>query len=245
MNNLSAEAVLKVWEQGLSRPLLDRSLMLLAAAFPETGPDALAELTIGSRDVCLLLLRERLFGSKLVNNAVCPHCGERIEWEQDIAELVAGSADVSAAGRFTLQQDGYDLCFRLPNSKDMAGLQGITQAEEAQKHLLDSLIISAEYAGQACEPGQIPEPVVRALNERIEALDPQAEIRIQLTCPECSKQWDVFFDIAGFLWTEINDWAERMLQSVHKLARAYGWPERDILNLSPIRRQLYLGMVGP
>lgn len=245
MKNLSAGELLNVWEQGLNRPLLDRSLMLMAAVFPETRPEALAELSIGSRDVCLLLLRERLFGNKLVNNAICPQCAERIEWEQNIADLVAGSAHLSATDRFSLQQDGYSLCFRLPNSKDMAALQGIAEVELAQKRLLNSLIISAEHAGQACEPAQIPEPVVRALNERIEALDPQAEIRIQLTCPACSNCWDVFFDITGFLWAEINDWAERMLQAVHKLARAYGWSECDILNLSPVRRQLYLGMVGP
>ncbi|PPD25939.1 MAG: phage baseplate protein, partial [Methylomonas sp.] len=190
-------------------------------------------------------LRERLFGAKLVNNAVCPQCEERIEWEQNIADLVVGSADVSATDRFSLQQDGYRLCFRLPNSKDMAGLEGLSEIERAQKQLLKRLIVSAEYAGRACEPEQIPESVVRALNERIEALDPQAEIRIQLTCPECSNRWDVFFDIAGFLWAEVNEWAERMLQSIHKLAWAYGWSERDILNLSPVRRQLYLGMIGP
>jgi len=42
---------------------------------------------------------------------------------------------------------------------------------------------------------------------------------------------------------EVNEWAERQLQTVHKLARAYGWTEREILNLSPVRRQLYLGMI--
>ncbi|MEA1978379.1 MAG: phage baseplate protein, partial [Chloroflexota bacterium] len=65
-----------------------------------------------------------------------------------------------------------------------------------------------------------------------------------LTCPECSHQWEVLFDIASFLWTEINNWAERTLRTVHQLASAYGWAEREILNLSPVRRQLYLGMVN-
>jgi len=34
------------------------------------------------------------------------------------------------------------------------------------------------------------------------------------------------------------------LSDVHTLARAYGWRERDILTLSPTRRQFYLNMVG-
>ena len=79
MRDLNAEELLNVWEQGINRPMLQKTLVLLAAAFPEMGGDRLAELSIGSRDTCLLLLRERLFGSRLVNNAVCPACAERIE----------------------------------------------------------------------------------------------------------------------------------------------------------------------
>ena len=97
---------------------------------------------------------------------------------------------------------------------------------------------------QAARIDLLPESVIQALNRRIEELDPQAEVRINLCCPVCSYRWEVFFDIASFLWAEINEWAVRMLQTVHKLARAYGWSEREILNLSPVRRQLYLGMVG-
>ena len=85
--------------------------------------------------------------------------------------------------------------------------------------------------------------MLTALEYRAEELDPQAEIKMNLTCPQCSHKWDVLFDISSFLWAEINQWAEQMLRTVHKLASAYGWSESDILNLSPVRRQLYLGLV--
>jgi len=245
MRNLNTIDVLNVWEQGLNRPLLQRTLMLLAAAFPELSLDGVANLSIGTRDACLLLLRERLFGSRLVNNAVCPQCTMRIEWEQEISDLVVNTFDSQIAQQYCLETDDYQLCFRLPNSIDLAEVEGCGNAESALQHLLERCILSAEYAGAFCNIDQLPESVVQALSQRIEELDPQAEVRINLTCPECSHNWDVFFDIANFLWAEINEWAERMLQTVHKLARAYGWTEREILNLSPVRRQLYLGMVGP
>ena len=244
MRNLNAVDMLTVWEQGLNRSLLQRTLILLIAAFPEMAPDAIAELSIGSRDACLLLVRERLFGSRLVNNAVCPQCTGRIEWEQDISDIVVETSDSSAAHQFSLEKDDYRLCFRLPNSIDMAELEGSSNAAAALQQLLRRCILSVEYAGTNCDIDQLPESVIQTLNQRIEELDPQAEVRINLTCPDCSHRWEVFFDIAGFLWTEINEWAERMLRTVHKLARAYGWTEREILNLSPVRRQLYLGMVG-
>ncbi|MGZ8158732.1 MAG: T4 family baseplate hub assembly chaperone [Methylobacter sp.] len=245
MRNLNAADMLNVWEQGLNRSLLQRTLILLVAAFPEMGPDTIAELSIGSRDGYLLTVRERLFGSRLVNNAVCPKCTGRIEWEQEISELVVENAGHHPAEqRNRLEIDDYRLDFRLPNSVDMAGLEGSSSAAVALKQLLKRCILSAEHAGTNCDIDQLPEPVIQALNQRIEELDPQAEIRINLTCPDCSHRWEVFFDIAGFLGAEINDWAERTIHSVHKLARAYGWTEQEILNLSPVRRQLYLGMVG-
>jgi len=244
MRNLSAEDMLNVWEQGLNRSMLDKALILLVAAFPEMTPESIAQLSIGSRDTCLFLLRERLFGSRLVNNAVCPKCASRIEWEQEIAEILVDASGFHASRQFSLEQEGYDINFRLPNSLDLSEIEGITHTQSAEKQLLKRCVLSAQYAGVTCDVGQLPETVIQALNNRIEALDPQAEVRIQLACPECSHAWEVFFDIAGFLWSEINDWAERMLKTVHKLARAYGWTEREILNLSPVRRQLYLGMVG-
>ena len=244
MRNLNAVDMLNVWEQGLNRSLLQRTLVLLVAAFPEMNPDTIAELSIGSRDACLLLLRERLFGSRLVNNAVCPQCAERIEWEQEISDIVVETSDRPTAQQFSLERDDYRLCFRLPNSIDIAEVEDSSNAGVALQQLLSRCILSAEHAGALIGIEQLPDHVIQALNQRIEELDPQAEVRINLTCPDCLHNWEVFFDIASFLWAEINEWAERMLQTVHKLARAYGWTEREILNLSPVRRQLYLGMVG-
>jgi hypothetical protein len=74
--------------------------------------------------------------------------------------------------------------------------------------------------------------------------DPLADIQLGMTCPFCDHRWRVVFDIVSFLWTEIEAWAWRMLADVHTLAQAYGWGEREILTLSPTRRQFYLDMVG-
>ncbi len=52
------------------------------------------------------------------------------------------------------------------------------------------------------------------------------------------------FDILSYLWTEIEDWAQRLLVDVHTLAVSYGWSERDILALSPRRRRMYLELLG-
>jgi hypothetical protein len=50
-------------------------------------------------------------------------------------------------------------------------------------------------------------------------------------------------DIARYLWDELDDWAQDLLAEVDVLARHYAWSERDILSLTPIRRQFYLDLV--
>lgn len=245
MKSLSAAELLYVWEKGLNQPILHRTLILLTAACPEMEADAVAELNIGERDARLLQLREWMFGPRLVNTASCPKCAGHVEWENDIADLyVHPSASSSTADEFSLQAGKYHLRFRLPNSVDIAAVLDESKAASKPADLLKRCIVTAERAGKTYDKNRLPKQALETLSHHIETLDPQAEIRIELTCPECSHHWEILFDIANFLWSEINSWAERTLSTVHQLAGAYGWSEQEILNLSPVRRQLYLGMVN-
>lgn len=244
MRNLAAADVLNIWERGLNESPLHRTMIMLAAALPELSGDDIAQLSIGKRDDYLMLLRERLFGSRLVNTAVCPSCSELMEWDNRISDMRSPSHPESRGREIhTLKLEDYRLEFRLPNSADIASLGDIDTAEIAAKELLNRCVTGVTVDGGDSDIEELPEHVVVALGERIEMLDPQAEIRISLDCPNCQHNWTVLFDVAGFLWTEINAWAERMLKTVHTLARAYCWTEKDILELSPIRRQLYLGLL--
>jgi hypothetical protein len=73
--------------------------------------------------------------------------------------------------------------------------------------------------------------------------DPLADVQLALTCPACDHKWEQAFDIADFLWNEIQAWAQQTLRDVHSLALVYGWREADVLALSPTRRQMYLELV--
>jgi hypothetical protein len=245
MKALKADELLTVWEQGLNQPLLRRALILLAAAFPEIPADRLAQLSIGQRDGLLMQIRECLFGQTLLNTAVCPECNERIEWQNTISDfLLIGEEVKKPEDKFDLNTNGYQLLFRLPNSLDMTAVVNSTPVEQQQHKLLSRCVLNIEQEGMGMNLDQLPDSAIQALIARMEELDPQADIRLNLTCPECSHAWTVLFDIASFLWIEVNDWAERMLRTVYQLAAGYGWSERDILNLSPVRRQLYLGLMG-
>lgn len=244
MNALRSEELLEAWEQGLERPPLQRALVILAAAYPELGSEQLLSLSIGGRDSLLLRLREYLFGRTLQNAATCPECRQRVEWESTTTDFLIQDADDSTGTEdLELTADGYRITFGLPNSRDLSVALAVEDEESAGRALLSRCVRRAEFAGSHCDVESLPGSVVTSLNEQIASADPQADLRVSLTCPHCSHVWQLRFDIASYLWTEINDWAQRTLSVVGRLAAAFGWSERDILNLSPARRRAYLGML--
>lgn len=245
MKPLTANELLTVWERGLNLPLPQKTINLLVQACPDMDADAVARLSIGERDARLLLLREWMFGTRLLNMAVCPGCSEHIEWETRVEDIrLQPLQKHDSSQEFSLEKDEFSVRFRLPCSLDISTVIADGTGPPDPAKLMASCILDSNRAGEPCEVDSLPDNVVQALNRRMEEEDPQADIRMVLTCPGCSHQWEARFDIANYLWLEIDGWAERILPAVHKLARAYGWAERDILNMSPVRRQLYLGMVG-
>jgi hypothetical protein len=216
--------------------------MLLAAACPETPREALATLSIGRRDASLLTLREWTFGPSMSSVAVCPQCGQKVELCFDVSDVRAenalGTPEIAVAAA------GYELQVRLPNSTDLSAIAGEPGADRQRRLLFERCLIVARRDGQPATPRELPSETIDAVAERLAEADPQADVQIAISCPFCGNGWQAAFDIVTFLWSEIEAWACRVLRDVHTLASAYGWCERDILALSPARRQFYLEMVG-
>ncbi|MGD1992197.1 MAG: phage baseplate protein [Anaerolineae bacterium] len=246
MRALSAGELLSVWEQGLAQPAAQRALMLLTAAYPEATPETLAHLSIGQRDHRLLQLRESTFGSQLVSVANCPVCGDYLELVFTVAELQLPHPNnvPSENTPLTLEMGGYEAHFRLPDSLDLAAAADCEDAAAARHLLLTRCLVSASREGEEVDIDQLPEDVIQAMVTRMAQTDPQADVRLALSCPACGHEWEMLFDIVSFFWKEIDAWAVRALHEVHALASAYGWDEADILAMSPARRRFYLEMIG-
>lgn len=116
-------------------------------------------------------------------------------------------------------------------------------AKDYRNKLLSRCLIEAEKKGEPVTVEQLPEKVFDAIENRMAVADPQADLQINLTCPACGHRWRTAFDIFSYLWTEIDAWAQRILREIHVLASNYGWPEKDILAMNPLRRQIYLEMI--
>ena len=252
MRPLAAAELLDLWEQGLSVPLVTRTLLLLTQACSDTTRDALARLPIGHRDALLLKLREWTFGPRLDSVVDCPQCGERLEITLDISDLLTTAGEAPPETLF-LQAEGYRVSYRLPNSYDLMALVDTENPEARLQALLGRCLIEArslvetgddEQAEPALALDQLPEPVVAAMRQQMSEADPLGDIRFALACPSCDHRWSALFDIVSFFWREIDDWARRTLREVHSLGRAYGWSEADILTLTAWRRHAYLEMIA-
>ncbi len=211
---LSAATVLNAWETGLAENPVRRALTLLSLLWPEAASQELAEMSIGRRDWYLFRLREYLFGTGMEALVPCPQCGERLELALNSVEL-RGIHEPSAENASVLAlADGKQLHYRLPNSNDLLALETGPGAEEARRQLLARCVLDD------VPEAELMMDALDALGSQLEQVDPAADIRLDLRCPACGHSWLESFDIASFLWNEINGWALRTLRQVHLLASA-------------------------
>ncbi|MFO7539814.1 MAG: phage baseplate protein [Chloroflexota bacterium] len=238
LHSIPDQALLTIWEQGWSQPPVWRALLLLAGALPDASTDELAALPIGRRDRHLLALRERLFGPNLPGVAACPACTEQLEFSFSVADVMV--VDETAATE--LNSRGYRLRLRPPNSQDLLAVARLDDPTEAEQQLLARCIVEATRQGKTAHANRLPAAVRQAVEAQLAAIDPQANVTINLNCPACRHEWSLLFDILSYLWQELDTWAWRTLYEVHQLAAAYGWREADSLALSPWRRRQYLEM---
>jgi hypothetical protein len=240
VRTLTDHEVLCTWETGLTQHPVDRALTILATAFPDTGRDRLASMSVGQRDGHLMDIREANFGSGVSGVAECPECGELLEWSLDLGEIRSPLEDASEGGPNRLSLQEYELLYRLPDSTDLAAVVPGGDVAVGRTALLRRCVLEARREGVEIEPLSLPEEIILGLAAEMEARDPQAETLLDFECPECGARWQALFDILAFLWAEIQARARRLLGEVHDLARAYGWSEAVILEMSPVRRRFYL-----
>lgn len=239
---LAGEALLAAWERGSFQPQPARALILLLAGCPDLSGSDAAAMTLPARDLALLDLRWRTFGPVLATFAVCPSCGERVEFTLPCATAAAALESGAQAG-CTLLHDGSALRLRLANTADIAAAAAEPDLEAARMLLLARCLEAASPDGGAIPLADLPAAARAAALERLAAMHEATELSVCLSCPACGEPQDVPVDVPSFLWAEVRHAAQRLIEDVHELAWAYGWAEDAILGMSPRRRQAYLDLV--
>lgn len=242
MNPVTTAELLAAWERGLSQSGARRLLTLLEAAYPDLSAEQLLSLPIGQRDSLALKLRESVFGAQLISLAACPACNERLELALNVADIRVTQGN-PAQQILALHLEGVALEFRLPDSQDLMSIEAVSSVELARRLLFERCLLSITEQGLALTVDKLSAAILDKVELAMSEADPQATVQLDLCCPACQHNWLATFDIASFLCSEINVWAQRVLNEVHLLAKAYAWREADILAMSPTRRSYYLERV--
>jgi len=243
MGGIEEPELLDLWERGRPLAALERGELLLGAACPGTPAEELSRLSIGRRDACLLRLRELTFGPDMRALTKCPGCAERLELQFGTSDiLVDESGDTTETAE--VKVEGYGITVRAPNTLDLRAVSAARDLEKARRDLIERCVVAAVRGTTALTVDELPEGVLAAAVERMEGLDPQAEVDLSLECPSCRHASTVAFDIASYFWEEIASRAKHLLHEIDVLARVYGWSEGEVLALSPGRRQAYLDLVA-
>jgi hypothetical protein len=112
----------------------------------------------------------------------------------------------------------------------------VANLENAAEELLDRCVV--DDGGQKLSSRDREELVVE-----MEQLAPQIDVELDLTCPECSHEFELPFDITAFFFDEVAVKADELLHEVHALAFHYHWSESEILSLERRRRRAYLALL--
>ena len=111
--------------------------------------------------------------------------------------------------------------------------------DAARAVLLERAVVAAERDGRPVGVHELAGEVAEAVSASLANHDPTAELLLDVACSACETSWQSVLDVAAFVWTEPAAQAERLLQDVHLLARAYGWSEEQTLALGNSRRTAY------
>ncbi|MFI0408201.1 hypothetical protein [Actinomadura sp. 3N508] len=224
---LAPADLLAAWEQVRELPPAHRPAALLRV-FGAPRQDS-----VGRRDAALLDAFAENFGPSLEGLARCPGCGLEVELTVPVAELTTGMPWTRAVE--PLDVGGRTVHWRLPDDDDLVAAAQAGTPERGALVLLSRCVPDDAETLDATERA--------ALAACVEAADPFADITFTLTCPGCGAVWDSPLDPAEFVWARLAARARRLLGEVDELARAYGWPERQILALPQARRDSYLELV--
>lgn len=207
---------------------------------------AVEGLTVGDREALLLHLHRQTLGEKLACVFTCPACGEALDVDMDAsALLLPPTGSGMPAYRLVVEMDDGPVTvdFRLPTGADQAAISLGDVAQAAQLLLERCVIAVTDGAGESISPTAWPREVIARVDQRMADLDPQAEMRLNVSCPACSNEFQAVLDMATFLRKEIADRAAHLYAEVHLLAFYYHWGEAEILGLPTAKRRRYLELL--
>jgi hypothetical protein len=207
-------------------------------------------LTVGDREALLLHLRRLTLGERMpcVLSCPAPGCGAKMDLDLRVADLIQHPyPEAPEQHEVTISENGdaYRVRFRLPTGSDQEETAALADRDlpAAADLLLKRCIAEVKRPGDGEPLDSLPPAVTRELPEVMARLDPQAELRLNLSCPECRRGFSTVLDTADYFFRELAGLSANLFREVHLLAFYYHWSEGEIMNMTARKRRRYLNLL--
>jgi hypothetical protein len=240
--------------------LLSRCVKRLGSIEP-LSEEMARRLLVADRQFLLLKLREITFGDRVEATVTCPwpDCGKTVDINFSIADIpVKSSRDMGSSYSIELSEDAAfttadgkcsrEVVFRLPNGGDQETVSPLLRDNEARalSLLLERCI---------CRIGSLENPNAESLRQlsplaRMEIEKamadraPHIELDMETDCPECSRAFNMPFDLHNFFFGQMRTSLDLLYREVHYLAYHYHWSETEIMDMPREKRHLYIEVLA-
>jgi len=169
-----------------------------------------------------------------------PDCGERFgielpkeAWAQDDDALLPVAVTTDAGQPL--------MTLRRPTGADLRACR-----EDAMTTLLDADPAAVAHAllKRLCLAGTPADGDAPRAAQALAEADPLVAFSVHCTCPECGTPDDHAIDLEAEALHQLALRQVALLDEVHRIASRYGWSEREIFEVPPARRRLYLQAMG-
>ena len=213
-----------------------------AVAYASNGAEAAdgapldgAGLPIGDLDLLIVSRRREILGNAFVAEGSCPGCTAPVDVHLSLAEFARHHRPRTTRAALPAPEPGWwrlrarEVTFRLPVAADVLAVAGQADA----RLLLEQRCVRGGHDARARQMAS------RAMS----VLGPALRAEVAGVCPECSADVALDVDARELCLTELRFLANSVLDDVHVIATAYGWPEAAILGLPSSRRTRYAALI--
>lgn len=189
-------------------------------------PVSVAEWPVAAFDRLLLEIYRKLYGDRAECRVACRSCSESYEFDLN-PRAIAISQDAAAQGIPTPDEDGWwyirnGFELRAPRLSDV----GLGDQETLFETITRGDVVDWEDAELF-----------------LERAAPVLDLDIAASCPDCGASQDIRFNLSEYLVTALANERPFLIRETHLLAAHYGWPHREILDLTRTDRRAYAALI--
>lgn len=202
---------------------------------------ALRHLSIGDRVAILFNARKIILGNIIACTATCLNCSSKMSFDLNISDLLQIHRSDKNQEFYELNTEGYKIKFRPLCAIDQDySIKKFSSVEMIGNKLVKSCVVNSI----PLLPKILPKKIEIDIGMKMDDIDPLSDLSLRVSCPECSKIFEVFFPSEEFILREFAAHSKNLEHEIHWIALHYGWSESEILKLSLQKRKRYVELIN-